>query len=188
MSIPKPLQWIGVGLAACISLWIVWIITEPDPIDSWGELDPEFEAALASLEAWDGTCDLAEPEIRALIEDSALILDGEALACLAGPFLDPGVWDGLLRPEKGKALDLLASHYYINRDPRVLALEICDLLPAVRIKARGDVITADFWIGKQPHRYARSLPKDQFEALNTVFDCPEWTGEQYLNYKEIGHP
>lgn len=185
------LRSIGLGIlgfgAAALG---VWVFTTPEPQESWGEVDPAFLQALALYEAWDGSCDVDQPETRSKVEAGAKIFQGDAVACLLPDSIFDGRWRHMPEDARAALLPLLARHYAINHDERVLSLEICDILPALRVQARSEVRQDRHWITLQPHRYKFELPEPEadYAARDRFFACPDWTLEDYKNHQESGQP
>ena len=172
--------------AVCYGVWVVWDIMTAEPRERWGEVDPEIWRAVQLVQSWDGTCDLENSKTRAKIEAGASVFHAGAIACLVPDDLFDGGWERRSNAEKAALLKLLAAHYILSGDDRLLDLDICQIQPHPRDMAYFGLSFDMGQISIQPMRYALEQPDpiEAADAQDRFFDCPEWTIEDRLRAED----
>ncbi|MCI4646290.1 MAG: hypothetical protein MRY64_16030 [Hyphomonadaceae bacterium] len=170
-------------LLALLGAWTFLDIIRAEPRETWGEVDPEIARAVEIIRSWDGRCDLEDPETRAKIEAGASVYHAGAIACLVPDDLFDGGWERRSNAEKAALLELLAAHYVLSGDERLLGLDICQIEPGPRDRAYFGLSRKMGKISIQPMRYALEQPDplDELEARERFFACAEWTLEDRLS-------
>ena len=166
--------------------WDIWQSLTAGPRERWGEVDPEIWQAVELVQTLDGTCDLEDPETRARIDAGASVFHAGAIACLVPEDLFEGGWDRRTNAEKADLLKLLAAHYILSGDERLLDLDICQIQPHPRDMAYFGLSFDMGTISIQPMRYALEQPDpiEAADAQDRFFDCPEWTIEDRLRAED----